>query len=436
MKIGTILNIFSLTLLIPGAWAVDRYFGNEKEAFSLYLQKERKIKDLREFQVKVPTGDRISFYLSLNKQLNEKSRTFCEEHWVVPLVGRFGAKNLRSALLDMRSFDYLDDLALKALLEFEEITNKVILLPPQDYGNADLKALAEKVKPQDVQFFKRFQVPGQCLMSTWMDVKQRSQILAERLGLPYSKTLQSMLSKLALVYKHIRYDKWEWIERIHQQDQQRRILTLEQYREKKETVKARLFGAEPRTPTKSAFISDKVRGKEKLTRRERLYLNYTGTQIINMAALFLELKDNLTADAGQIILYRDGEPIFVRDLSEMEIYCTGINVFREGMEKLRLNEFIGTSVQFLDVIAAGYELNVISAEEIEEVVRIEEIWNPKRSTFQKIMTWIEPVGTIGTVLLVPPYNVIFGIVYSVARAVANSGGDQNADRLHNILNCN
>jgi DNA polymerase I-like protein with 3'-5' exonuclease and polymerase domains len=266
-------------------------------------------------------------------------------------------------------------------------------------------------------------------------LKNNIQKLLESKDITINSKNIHLLNKAALINGYIHYPEYILIEKLNFLEKQNYPLPIKNYLEKKRILLSRKFGLETKSSGQSKFAQQKRKNKSKLTRRNYLYQNYSGTQIINMASIFERLQYYLTADAGKVILYKEGEEIFVRDLSSMEIYCTAINTFRLSMEELKLNTFIGAPMQYTDIVMAGYELNVISAEELEEVLKIEDIWNPKKTIFQKIMNWVEPLGMVGSVLLVPPYNVVFGVVFSLARSVSNLKRGEG-EKLHNIINCN
>ena len=68
-----------------------------------------------------------------------------------------------------------------------------------------------------------------------------------------------------------------------------------------------------------------------------------------------------------------------------EIYRFCIRLFRKEMSEVKINQlFNGMTPSFNDFLAASYEMGTINHDFLEELYKIEEIWNPKKTKWEKL----------------------------------------------------
>ena len=67
---------------------------------------------------------------------------------------------------------------------------------------------------------------------------------------------------------------------------------------------------------------------------------------------------------------------------------------------------------FNDFLAASYELGTINNEFLEELYKIEELWNPKKTKWEKVKVWASITSQVASVFTPPPYNYLisFGLI--------------------------
>ena len=183
------------------------------------------------------------------------------------------------------------------------------------------------------------------------------------------------------------------------------------------------------------FISSKDK-INKIYPRNRLYKTYNQFQIIMMLQImerFIYRLENTTTMG--INLYDDNEETietFYID-SPMEIYRFLVKYLRYEMAKLKENHlFQGTNVLYTDIIAASFELYQIPPSSIDELVKMEEIWNPQVPTKEKIVTWGKLFTQAGIIFIPPPYNYLASLSIMVIESFAK-GSKQEASYEHSIF---
>ena len=131
-----------------------------------------------------------------------------------------------------------------------------------------------------------------------------------------------------------------------------------------------------------------------------------------MGNVIKKLKERMDSNHIDILVYRRDEQLLETiPLDPMERYRFAVKILQKEMKELAKNSyFSGKSASYTDLIAAAYETGIVTAVEIDEVAKIEEIWNPKKTFFEKSWTWIKMFGNVATILIPPP----FGFIPSIA----------------------
>jgi hypothetical protein len=178
---------------------------------------------------------------------------------------------------------------------------------------------------------------------------------------------------------------------------------------------------------KSDFTSIKVK-KMKSSRRQKLFENYTDMQIILMGNVIKELRASLEDDKVVISSYKEGELRKEVALDPMERFRYAIKTLRKSMTLLSLNTFFnGRSPDYMDLMIASYEIGVIPASEMEVVVSLEEIWNPKKTFWDKAGVWIKVFSSVATIVIPPPYGFIPALVILVIEATVGKKKQPNTN---------
>ena len=94
-------------------------------------------------------------------------------------------------------------------------------------------------------------------------------------------------------------------------------------------------------------------------------------------------------------------------LEPMERFRFAIKVLRKEMSLLAINSFFsGRSPDYIDLMTASFELGIIPASELEVVAGLEDIWNPKKTFWDKAGVWVRTFSTVATIAIPAPYGFI------------------------------
>jgi hypothetical protein len=85
-----------------------------------------------------------------------------------------------------------------------------------------------------------------------------------------------------------------------------------------------------------------------------------------------------------------------------------------------MDNFTGLKITFDDVVMAAYETGYISIDDINYVVKYDDLWNPQMSKYQKYKGFIVRVAGYSTFFLPPPWNIIATIAIGVTDSVIDN----------------
>jgi hypothetical protein len=216
-----------------------------------------------------------------------------------------------------------------------------------------------------------------------------------------------------------------------QQEGENWKLNLKDYLSKKSELRAQRENID--SPIKfSEFASEYIK-KEERTRRERLYEDYSLIQIILLKGIIEELIRDLEATRLEYVLYNAEDEIISSYIADpMEQFCLTINLMRKKIATLKENFFFKNKTShFEDVLMASLELGVIQSYEFDSILAFKEIWDPNLSFWEKNRTWIQTFGSLGAVILPPPWGVIPMLAITTIEAVRLSK-EGNTNSLHNV----
>ncbi|HLT22816.1 MAG TPA: hypothetical protein VKZ84_05215, partial [Bacteriovoracaceae bacterium] len=150
--------------------------------------------------------------------------------------------------------------------------------------------------------------------------------------------------------------------------------------------------------------------KENITRRGKLYAAYNSTQIFLLSQIIERTAKRMDAKYVELSFQYTDDPegegeIYV--LSPMEQYRVSINMLKKEIAELvRSETFRGTPLEYADIIAASYETGLLKSEDIEQVLKFEDFWNPKVSRWQAYRNYAFSLAGTATYYLPPPWNIL------------------------------
>lgn len=201
--------------------------------------------------------------------------------------------------------------------------------------------------------------------------------------------------------------------------------TLKTYYQKITTLRLQYPLRDPNE--KSDFITMKA-DKLKMSQRQRLLENYTDIQIIMMGNIIKKLRSRLESPKVEILIYDRQQGKETITLEPMERFRLAIKLLRKEMSYLALNTyFAGRTPSYVDLMVASYEIGIIPASELEEVAGLQEMWDPKKTLWEKARTWVQTLSTVATIVIPPPYGFLPALAIVVIEATTEKSKSTNTN---------
>lgn len=319
---------------------------------------------------------------------------------------RNGFREYEGVIYYLRSQNEIDDVVVKVLLDAHETATLDLDLPKDSRRlrlPRDRKAVDDMILVIG-DFEKRF------LRNSCFDDAYRS-LFSELRKTDKSMDSRNLEALLVEAYERrvIGAETYQALERARENEVENKWTTLKSYFQKKRSLRT---NKPLRDPTeKSDFVTNRY-PKSALSNRMRLMEYYNDFQIMLMAEIVKKLRNRIEADKAEILIYRK-EEIETIPLEPMERFRLAVKLLRKEMALISQNHYFnGRSPDYMDIISASYEVGAIPATELAELSSLEELWNPKKSFWQKAQSWVRGAGSIATLLLPPPFGFIpsLGIV--------------------------
>lgn len=298
----------------------------------------------------------------------------------------------------LRQSGLIDDMVLRLLLQAHYVQKDV-----NTKLNDELK-MPEGEVPEDMRPMKEFsqkRARGKCLHET-----VRELLAAYRQG-DKNFTPKMLRAKInvALKQKYITALAHEEIAEALYDDMPSWQVSLADYVQKRTFLRTQF--PLPDATERSEFVTERA-GKEKISYRQRLYLTYTPIQITLMGDVIKKLKERLESPRIEILVYDLSDEVReTLTLDPMERFRFAIRVLRKEMKLLSTNTyFAGRQPSYTDLMTSAYERGLITALELDEVAKLEEIWNPTKTFWEKASTWVRMFGGVLAVVIPPPYGFI------------------------------
>lgn len=326
--------------------------------------------------------------------------------------------DLKGFIYVLRDNNEIDDVVAKILLSAHKV--KTTSLRALDEENLPSVSQNDKTKSQlelIASFEKRFH-------KACFDEGYRS-LYGELLKIDKKTNSHDILALnyQALIENRISAETYKALEQGRINELEQGSLTLSSYDKKIRTL--RLQYPLRDIKERSNFTSVEVK-KMKASRRQKLFENYTDLQIIMMGNVIKKLRARLEYDLVEINGYRNGELQETIPLDPMERFRFAIKALRKEMSLLSLNTyFAGRTPDYIDLMVASYEVGIIPASELEAVASLEQIWNPKKTFWDKASVWVKMFSSIATIVIPPPYGFIPALVIVVIEATVGKKADPN-----------
>lgn len=311
---------------------------------------------------------------------------------------------LEGAIYHLRELDEIDDVVVKILLKANETirTNATYMaFSEDDLYKRDLPRNHEQVKKM-LQIIGEFK--SKYLSRSCFDEAYKMLIGDLNKALRFIKDSQlEGLYKLAYEKNFIDIEMYKLLEKARMNELDTFLIDLKSYHSKIKSLRIQYPLRDP--SERSVFSTFKL--DKNTSRRQRLLESYSDLQIILMGNVIKKLRERLEAIKVEILVYGNAGVIETIPLEPMERFRFAIRILRKEMAHLSLNTYFGGhSPSYIDLMSASYELGIIPSIELEEVSGLQEIWNPKKTFWDKANIWIKSFGTVATMLTPPPYGFI------------------------------
>lgn len=418
------LPLSLLLVMTCSAWAQTPVsLKNDREGKSFI--EGRKVRKATARAVKSVGGSQIvsAFNEILAKTTESK---LCSFTLINQLNGRLRAinpkfKDLTGAFYHLRAQSEMDDVALKVILKAVEVQDADLYLPKQEedlWLPSDSTQVSEMLKaigavPQKLK--------ESCLDEVYNNLYSQILKINKKTKDYHFEALFVEAYKQNLidinVYKNLERAR---VEKLHESP-----LTLKAYATKIRSLRTSFPLRDP------SERSDYATGKldKKNSRRQHLLSHYSDLQIMLMADVVKKLRSRLESPKVEILVYDRTQLQETILLEPMERFRFAIKVLRKEMAHMSLNTYFkGSSPSYADILTAAYETGIIPASELEEVSKLELIWNPKKSLWEKARYWVQAFGSVASILIPPPYGFIPALALVVIEMTQNKK-DANADNM-------
>ncbi len=366
-------------------------YENQRESSSRFINTENESEIKRLY-------DQTSNFEILKEISKDKSINFCASKFIQSIKNKLyllDPKEIETAILGLRINDSLDDISTNILLK----TNAMTTALPSIIVKNDLNDEEEK---RSLEIFR----------SNLKSLKDDSQCIEDS----YRALVKSLIKEMPKFYKNLKHinniayknnlinkKQFKILEVLRANKVYEWPLTLSEYG----NTLMSLAKAFPSRSKDSSVLVSKVSIKQKKSLRQNLFERYNSTQIMIMAKIIADLKRRLDSnDVSIIIDYQDHDSEIIA-LSPMEKFRFMLKLLRRELAQLNNGSLMnGQNANYLDLIAASYEVGKIQSSEIEQLASLQEIWDPSRSPKEKVMFWVRTFGNPASVLLPPPFGFV------------------------------
>lgn len=422
------LLILAILLFAFGAQAQSISLRNDREGKSYYSKFQHR-NAIKKVLKKAQKEEVVAlFHEALEKQDPRKLCSYSLNEDLQKKISERGLKlNYKGVLYLLRQENEIDDVVTRILLNAYKVKDTSLYQKnEEDLILPVVNENSSKVFESIAAFSERLE-KGSCFDEVYRSYHSELLKIDKKL-----KSFQlETLNYLALKGKRISEEVYKALEQARLNELEKGSLTLAAYHQKIQTLRSQYPLRD--SNEQSNFVSEKAK-KMRLTRRQNLLENYSDLQIIIMGNIIKTLREDLEAPKVEILVY-DRETLDVRrkiQLEPMERFRFAIKFLRKEMAHLSTNTyFAGRSPSYTDLMAASYEIGIIPAIELDEVASLEEIWNPKKTFWDKAGVWIRTFSSIATIVIPPPYGFIPALAIVVIEATA--GKKQQRDETGSLF---
>ncbi len=350
------------------------------------------------------------FSNELNKEKIEKLSSklkrvdfLCEENLINKLNSMMGLKDYQYVrrtyyLYILRKYNIIDDLSLENYLRFSKIFPSLNLesFNPERFT---------KEKDKQLKLFSLKNKTKQCFLEN----------VTNFLG-----NFKFKKRNLKKYLKNSPLNKGERKIFLHslKKEVHKTQITNKNYDEKLRTIRSKVSKTliENKISFERSDIISRYVKEMGTSPRVSLLKKYNAFQIVIMNKVISQFQKRVENASWLNIQIFDSSDNILEELKiegPTEVYRFCIKLFRKEMSEVKINRlFNNMTPSFNDFLAASYELGTINNEFLEELYKIEEFWNPKKTKWEKVKVWASITSQVASVFTPPPYNYLisFGLI--------------------------
>ena len=411
----TFLGLLFLTLPLFAAEPLD--FTNDREGTSVFSSRSdtklinKSLKQVEASQIIDAFNEIKSEFSSLNICSFDINASMSEK--LKKINPKFD--ELDGVILYLRSQNEFDDSFVK-ILRLANKTENTHIYPPRNPQH--IRPLNSEAVAYVQNLLEGFE---EKLITTCFDEAYRNLI---RDILKYNKNLKGphlqILFQMSYKNKIITRATYLRLEKARVNELETLPLSIREYLNKIQSLRNQYPLRDP--GERSDFVTMKA-DKLKISRRQKLLEEYSDLQIILMANVIKKLRKRIEAPKAEILIYDRQNVVETIPLEAMERFRLAIKLIRKEMNLLSLNTyFAGRTPDYIDLMTAAYETGTIPASELHEVAGLQDIWNPKKTFWEKSKVWVRTLGSVATIAIPPP----FGFIPALALVVIEMTTQKNA----------
>lgn len=221
-----------------------------------------------------------------------------------------------------------------------------------------------------------------------------------------------------------------WLRNLHETKWDETPFTLSTVTEKMKFVK-NIYLADGKKSEKSSFVSLKKKKSGGLTQRIAFYKSYTGEQMYLLSHVYFRFERRIGARSAELrFIYGDtDEDIETYQLSPTEQYRAAQKwLHKEFAKDMKISSiFDGRAIAYEDIVLAGLETGFIEAKNADLALKVDDLWNPNITKFEKIWNFSKQVLGYGMILVPPPLNSAISVGMALVEGVILNDGKNDTD---------
>ncbi len=405
-------NLFAEEVTVPPS-TPDFVYKNLRESQSSLITAEKRV------EVEKLYKDTKSLNV-LHSIITDHSINRCATKVLSAIRNKLNLKSktdVEYAILGLRLDDSIDDISAKILMN----TNDLSIMIPNPISRDELNS-EEEDKALEVFKTKAVDIRNKnlCIEDSYRD-------LVSSLASKEPKFYRNLkhINKLALDNNLVSEENFKMIELFRAKKVYEWPITLSDYARSLDVFKKKFVD---RKKESAPFVTN-VKYRQKKSMRQSLYEKYDSTQIILLANIVRDLKKRLDSKDITINIDYSDQPTEIINLAPMEKFRFILKLLRKELANINNSSLLnGKYANYLDLITASYEVGYINSNEIEQLASLQEIWNPSKTTKEKVMYWVSNFGGMASIFLPPPYGFVSVMaIMMIDQQLKDAPVDRNAD---------